>query len=200
MAITSKVTGAFLDGGRFLANIFTKDANTGNFFKKILDGINNVAKAAGVAPVGDVEPPPPIASINVKVAGEILHATANHPGVLNKGVKTVWQVDTNPSFSQPHIITTESRTLITTLPTNDDNGHPVSYYVRAIPQYQGSQPQQPTNFGTTKPTPIVMAGTTNMTLLPSTGAGTASNNGQQGLHGLGKVLTRPATSVAPTSG
>jgi hypothetical protein len=193
--------GSFLDGGRYLARIFTSDANAGSFFKKIIDAINTLGINTGVSPNGDNPPPPPVTKVTVKSAGETIHAVADHPGTISRGIKYVWQVSANdPAFSQPHNFPSESRTFMQNFPTKDDGGHMVNYYVRVIPQYRGSQAQTPTAYGGTTPAAVTLSGSTAMTLLPSTGAGTAANNGQQGLQGLGSFQSRVQKQIVPTPG
>jgi hypothetical protein len=98
----------------------------------------------------------------------------------------------------PHVIDAGcSRSLFVHLPTFQSDGvTPQVYYHRAYPQYHGSDPQKPTVLGgLAGATQIMMTGSSNTSLLPSTGSGTASPAGTQGGHGLGVVLTRSA----PTS-
>jgi hypothetical protein len=99
----------------------------------------------------------------------------------------------NPQFSQPHVEHLgSSRGRFITLPTNADDGAKHTWYARAYTQYQGSQPSGFTYHGGDSPAGFQMEGATNMTPLPSTGSGTASNDGQQGGSGLGKVIFRAA--------
>jgi hypothetical protein len=188
-----------LDGGRFLVDQFTKNPIQASFFQKIITAINRLSTAAAVSPTGDLPAPPPINGINVKTSGEILHATVIHAAPIQRGIQYQWEISAgDSSFSAPLPFDTgSSRTLITTLPTKNDGGSTVNYYIRAFPQYQGSQPATPTVYGGANgATPITMSGSTHMTLLTSTGSGTASTNGQQGGWGLGKILQRPASTPA----
>jgi len=87
-----------------------------------------------------------------------------------------------------------SRTGFTSLPTylNDGNTKQ-TYYMRSYAQYPGSDPAKPTVLGNLGGAiQIQMTGSSATTLLSSTGSGTASPSGQQGGHGLGIVIDRPA--------
>jgi hypothetical protein len=183
------------NGGRYLSDLYTKDPLQANFLKSLINAVNTTAQNAAVSPTGSIEAPPPINSVQVAVGGEILHATATHVGTISKGTQYHWEVSAgDPAFTQPHVFDTgSSRTLITTLPTKDTSGNTVNYYLRAYPQYLGSQPATPTvHGGTNSPTAINMAGSTHLTLLPSTGSGTANTQGTQGGSGIGKIPVRVA--------
>jgi len=186
---------ADLDGGQLLAEIENTWPKLGVLFRKYQTGINAIASAAGVAAVGQVSPPSSPQAVNVKVSGEMLHVSINDAAPLKKGIQYFTEIANNPSFSAPLVIHHgASRTSHPiTLPTMDDDGNAHSFYARSYSQYPGSDPSTPVVYGETSPIPIAMAGTTKMTLLTSTGSGTASANGQQGGSGLGKVLLRPAT-------
>jgi hypothetical protein len=179
-------------GGRYLTDLFMKDPIQANFLKSIIGALNTLGTSTACSPVGKIPPPPPINGINVATAGEILHATITHPGTIQKGIQNHWEVSANdPAFGQPHVFDTgSSRTLLTTLPTKDSNGVPVKYYLRCYAQYLGSDPTEPLAHGGASPTAITMSGSTALTLLPSTGSGTASATGSQGGWGIGKIPLR----------
>jgi|ERR1700674_220374 len=193
-----------LQGGRELNYVAQKDAYAGTLFSRIIEAVNTLAKNAGVAAVGKIAPPPPIDAINVSgtqvgdtitVPGEVLHHTLTHNQAISKGVNYFSEVDTNPNFTQPHVIPhTASRSSFLSLPTFLDDGvTKQTYYLRSYAQYHGSDPSKPTVLGGSGGAiKIQMSGTSSGTLLSSTGSGTAAPNGQQGAHGLGKVLDRPA--------
>ena len=197
-----------LTASRELSYVNQKDPLMGTLCRKIISAVNSLAKNAAVAAVGKLSPPPPIDSLTVQgaldpstntltVPGEILHHTLTHNQAVQKGVQYISEIDTNPNFSQPHIIDHgSSRSSFVSLPSmQSDGATPNTYYLRSYAQYHGSDPSKPTVFGgVTGATKIVMGGTTAtpMSLLPSTGSGTANPNGQQGAVGLGKVLNRPA--------
>ena len=192
-----------LDGGRELPYISQRDSYAGSLFQRVINAINLGFKSAGVSSVGEIPPPDPVDTVSVQgtlknnvltCPSEILHHVIVHNSALKKGVQYISEISTSPSFSQPHIIDHgSSRSSFITLPTFDNNGIVQQYYLRSYAQYSGSQPAKPTVFGgLVKPTAIVMTGTSKTTLLSSTGSGTASPDGTQGGHGLGKVLDRPA--------
>jgi hypothetical protein len=202
---------ALLNGGKFLQALFSKDPDTAILLRRVISGVNNLAKQLGANPIGNSDPPKPINNINVKgtlsggtltCPGELLHFTLDHNAEISKGIHYVSEIATDPNFSQPHVIDHgASRTHTMVLPTLlDDNATAQTYYLRSYPQYRGSKPQTPTVFGgLSGAIKIKMSGTTAATLLPSTGSGTAQNNGQQGGYGLGKTITRPDSSIPKRS-
>src|ERR1700675_457714 len=199
---------ARLTGGRELNYVSQKDAYVGTLFQRIIHAVNQLASNSAVAAVGKLSPPSPIDSIQVKgvqvgnvitVPGETLHFTLTHNAPIQKGIQYVSEWDTNPNFTQPHVIDHgASRTHTMVLPTFQDDGTtPNAYYLRSYSQYHGSDPSKITVLGgLANATKIVMSGVagvnaTSMIPLPSTGSGTAAPNGQKGGSGLGKVLNRP---------
>ena len=195
-----------LQGGQELSYIAQKDAYAGTLFSRIIAALNQMAKNAGVAAVGKVSPPHPVDTINLSapapVSGvvtipnsEVLHWTIQHNATVNKGVHYFSEVDTNPSFTNPHVISHgTSRSGFLSLPTKNAAGDTThTYYLRSYPQYPGSDPQKPTVFGgVSGAIGIQMGGASQTDILSSTGSGTAAANGSQGGKGFGDVLTRPA--------
>ena len=193
-----------LQGGRELNYVTQRDNYSGSLFGRIIEAVNTLAKNVGVAAVGKVAPPNPVDAVNVLGAqsgdtvtcpGEILHFTLTHNQAVSKGVQYVSEVDTDPNFTQPHVIDHGcSRSGFLTLPTLTGAGNTKNtYYLRSYAQYHGSDPCKPTVFGGLGGAlKIQMNGTNVGVPLPSTGSGTASPHGQQGGHGLGIVLDRPA--------
>lgn len=208
MSLAQQGVNQQLEGGRELSYINLRDTYAGSLFSKVIQAVNTLAKNAGVAAVGKVAPPPPIAGISVSgttrgstvsCPSEIMHWTINHPGAISKGIKYFSEVDTNPGFTNPHVVDHgTSRTGFLTLPTfssaeNKTNNVPTNYYLRSYAQMPGSDPSEHHVLGGLgSPLSINMGGTSVTSLLPSTGSGTASSSGQQGGHGLGVVLDRPA--------
>jgi hypothetical protein len=192
-----------LEGGRELNFINQKDAYAGSLFDRIIRAVNTLAKNASVAAVGKVTPPAPVDSINVQGAvsgntitcpSEILHWTLNHNQAVSKGIRYFSEIDTDPNFLAPHVIDHgTSRSAFLHLPTNDNDGNLHTFYLRSYAQYHGSDPCKPTVHGNLGGAfKIQMTGTSKTSLLQSGGSGTAAPNGQQGGHGLGFVLDRPA--------
>jgi len=194
-----------LDGSRELNYVTQKDVYMGNLFSRIIDAVNNLAANVGAAAVGKLPPPPPVNAINVagsspsngiiSVANsELLHLTLTHNSPIQRNIRYFTEVDTSPDFIQPHVIDHgTSRSVFVHLPTQDSNGNTQTYYVRSYAQYPGGDPCKPYVLGgLTGAIGIQMGGSSKLTLLPSTGSGTASPTGQQGAKGLGDILYRPA--------
>ena len=197
-----------LQGGRELNYITQRDNYAGSLFGKIINAVNTLAKNAGVAAVGKVSPPPPVDSINVSgpapINGiisipnsEVLHWTIQHNQEVNKGVHYFSEVDTSPAFTSAHIIHHgTSRSGFLSLPTNNSSNVKQTYYLRSYAQYPGSDPAKSTVLGgLSGAIGIQMGGTSQTSLLPSTGSGTAAPDGSQGGQGFGTVLTRPAPTT-----
>jgi hypothetical protein len=194
-----------LQGGQELSAIAQKDVNLGYLFHKIITAVNYVATAAAVSAVGKMSPPPPVDTISVvgslntdtntiTCPSEHLHFTLTHNGAIQKGIQYISEIATEPNFLQPHILDHGcSRSGFISLPTKDANNNTQTYYLRSYAQYHGSDPSAKTVLGgLSGATAIQMTGSSTMSLLPSTGSGTAAPTGQQGGRGLGTVLNRPA--------
>jgi hypothetical protein len=194
-----------LTGGRELSYINQRDNYAGSLFSRIIDAVNSLSKNSGVAAVGKIPTPPPIDSVTVAggsvsngimtvPTSEILHWTIQHSQAIQKGIRYFSEIDTSPAFTNPHVHDHgTSRTGFTTLPTNNTAGVKQTYYLRSYAQYPGSDPCKPTVLGgLSGAIGIQMGGSSNLSLLSSTGSGTASSSGQQGGKGLGVVLNRPA--------
>lgn len=178
-----------LDGGRYLSDLYSRDSIQATFLDSIIRAINKLGTATGADPVGDVTPPPPVNAITIKASGELIHATLSHAAVVTRAINYFLEADTSPSFTQPHVMDLgSSRTHVFHLPTFDDAGGIHNWYFRAYAQYPGSKPSKPTVLGGLgNPTAVKLQGPSKLTLLPSTGSGTASPTGQQGGQGRGKA-------------
>ena len=192
-----------LTGGQELTRIQQEDFNYGNLFQRIIEAVNNLSINLGASAVGKNTPPDPVDSIQVKGSAannihtspsEILHWTMGHNQSVQKGVHYFSEVDTDSNFPQPHVVHHgTSRTGFLHLPALDDNGNVQTYYLRSYAQYPGSDASPIKVFGgMAGATKIQMTGASKMSLLSSTGSGTASPNGTQGGQGFGSFLTRPA--------
>lgn len=181
-----------LDGGRFLADLYQKDSLQAAFLQKLITAINKLGNTLGANPVGEVHPPPPIDNINVKASGEMLHVSLDHTKAVNRNIHYFVEVANEPNFIRPLVVhqgTSRSSAPIP-LPSKDDSGNAINYYVRAYAQYPGSKPSPPTVFGgPLNAASVTLQGPTKMTLLSSTGSGTAAASGQQGGYGFGKYQT-----------
>jgi len=178
----------------FLSNIPEFGQYLAVALRGIRDGLNNLGQNIAVDPAGNLPAPPPINQLTVKTNGQgLVHATITDNNAIQKHANYFVEYDTSPSFPQPHVIHLgASRTMSPILlPAGDDNGNPQKFYFRAYSQYLGSkEPGPKVHFGGSAPTAVNPGGSQNMTLLPSTGSGTAQANGQGGGSGFGKVLFR----------
>ena len=200
----AKGKNAQLTASREISYVNQRDPLLGSLLRKIISAVNTTAVNAAVSSIGKLSPPPAIDSHNVQgaldtiantmsVSGEVLHYTLVHNQAIQKGLHYISELDTLPSFPSPHIVDHGcSRSAFVSLPTNDNTGAPQGYYLRSYAQYRGSDPGVRTTFGgAANPIKIFMGGTSNTTILPSQGSGTAKNGNQGGV-GLGVVLNRPA--------
>ena len=177
---------ALLDLSKHVQSLQTRDPEAAAAFRLVEDAINHLGKNSGSHPIGEPSPPANIQKLNIKTSGELVHATIQDNAAISRPA--------NYFLEYEHLGTSRGRVL--QLPSNSDSGAAQTYYFRAYSQLPGSKASTPINFGSEHtPTPVQMSGSTNMSLLPSTGSGTADPNGQQGGQGFGKFLTRPA--VAP---
>jgi hypothetical protein len=187
--------GTRLDLGSMLHNLVSVHPDLGEALRRVQDSINEMADNTGVSSIGPLPAPPPLQSVQIKTAGEMVHFAINHQAPISKSIKYFTEVATEPSFAQPVVYDHgASRTPPPiTLPTKDDNGNPVNYYFRHYSQYHGSPASPILTYGGNVPAPVTLTGGTQMTLLPSTGSGTASPAGTQGGQGAGSVQFRPPT-------
>lgn len=170
--------------------------------QKLQDAVNQLGVTTGAAAVGKTAPPPPVNGVNVKAADGSVHVTINDNNPIQKGINYFVEHSTSPTFVGAHVVhLNASRGTILTLPGMTDDAVDQTHYIRAYSQYQGSDPGPKVNFGGTTPSGVLPGGSVMMTLLPSTGSGTAAGNGEQQGYGLGKVLFRPgATTTKRVSG
>lgn len=181
-----------LTGGRQLVRLIKQDANLGTLLQQIITGVNTLADNTASSAVGRLPAPPPVNGVTVKVAGELAHVQIAHSAAIQQGVRYFTEVATNQNFTQPLVIDhgTSRTSHPFPLPTKDDGGNTQSYYFRSYCQYPGSDPSRPVVYGGASPTAVTMGGSTQLTLLPSTGSGTSANTGQQAGWGLGKIQRR----------
>lgn len=192
--MASNNNGGILDGGRLLSRVMQRDPELGQLLQNLIDGVNRTAQNAAVSPIGEVQAPKSPDSVSVSTAGEIMHISIDHSGPVNRNIRYFSEISPNSAqFSQPIVIDHgSSRTSHPiSLPTKDSSGNTIKYYVRSYAQYPSSQPSAPTIVGGVgAPLAFTMSGSTQMTLQPSTGSGTAPNTGQGAGSGLGKVVRR----------
>jgi hypothetical protein len=188
---------AKLDLSQVVAAVATKAGNAqallSNALQRIEDGVNNLGQQLAAEPVGLASPPLPLEAVNVKTSGEQVHVTLTHNVPIAKNVHYFVEYTQNdPNFLAPHVEHLgTSRGRVLNLPSKTDGGGAThNYYFRAYPQFPGSKPAAPVNYGGITPAAVTLSGTTALTLQPSTGSGTAAGNGQQGGWGFGKTNTR----------
>lgn len=166
-----------------------------SLLRKVEDAVNGIGKSIGVNPTGTMPAPQPIHAVNVKTSSDgYVHATITDNNAISKNLQYFLEVDTDPAFGKPHVIDLgASRSALPfKLPALNDTGGAQNFYVRGYSQPHGGPAGKKVNYGGTTPTAITPGGTTQMSLLSSTGSGTASPFGTQGGQGLGTVLNRPA--------
>ena len=159
--------------------------------QRIEDAVNALAKNGALAAKGILPAPPPINELAVKTNGTgLVHAVITDNSAIQKGIHYFVEYDTDPNFTRPHVAHLgASRTMNPImLPAMDDDGNPQSFHFRAYSQYPGGSPGHKIHAGGA----VDPGGTQALTLLPSTGSGTAQASGEQGGSGFGKVLSRPA--------
>lgn len=162
--------------------------------QEVQDGINNGFKSLGANATGSAITPDPIQQLTVKTNNNgLVHAVISDATPIQRNLHYFVEYDTSPAFSQPHVVHLGASRQMNpiTLPALDDNGNPQQFYFRAYSQYPGGQPGQPIKFGGETATAVNPGGSQSMTLLSSTGSGTAQNTGEQGGAGFGFVLHRP---------
>ena len=167
----------------------------GNAILRLQQGVNALGKNVAVDPTGTQPAPPTVQQLTVKTNGTgLVHAVISDNNPIQKNLHYFVEYDTSPSFSQPHVVhlgASRSMNPIN-LPAKDDDGNAQKFYFRAYSQYIGSHPGEVVNHGGDAPTAVDPGGTQQMSLVPSTGSGTAQSSGEQGGSGFGKVLERPA--------
>jgi hypothetical protein len=155
-------------------------------------GVNDLGNNLAADPAGTKDAPPTIQSLTVKASGGLVHAVITDNNPIQKGAHYFIEYANEPNFLQPHVIHLGvSRSMNPVLlPSQDDNGNAQSFYFRAYSQYPGGHPGKAIFFGGSVATKVNPGGTGKLTLLPSTGSGTAASSGQEGSSGFGKVLYR----------
>jgi hypothetical protein len=181
----------------FLRQIPTIGNYLHDALSRIATGVNNLGNHVAVDPAGTIPSPPPIQQLTVKTSGTgLVHAVVSDNNQISKNLHYFVEYDTDPNFKQPHVqhIGVSRSMAPLNLPAKDDNGNPQSFYFRAYSQYQGGHPGPAVHFGGDTPQAVNPGGAQQLTLLPSTGSGTAQSTGQEGGSGFGKIQIRPATA------
>ncbi len=184
-----------LGGKDLLAQIEHENPRLGSYLRNyLIPAIQTTAKNAAVSPTSKISAPDPPNAVNVKVSGEMMQLVVNHDAPVQKGVRYISHIATNPQFSGAIIVDhgASRAPQHITLPTKDSSGVNHNYYVATVAQYPGSNPSKPVFYGGETPVAVTMGGTTQMDIQPGTGSGTASNGGET-LVGLGKAQVRLGT-------
>jgi len=194
----SNSQGGKLDGGTLLNRIALKNPELGQLLQDVIDGVNHVATNASVSAVGDVSAPKAPDSVSVNVAGEMAHISINHTGELNRGIHYFSEITSDDPACAGQPITvhhgatrTPSPIVLPTTRTSGTSTVPNNYKIETYAQYPGGPPSAKVLAKTTTgSTSFKMGGSTNMSLLPGHGSGTASNNGGQRGQGFGSFQHR----------
>ncbi len=168
----------------------------GPMFQQLQDSINQGFSAVGVDATNTRQTPNPPASLSVQASsnGELAHVAISDNSDRSRALSYFLEHSTSPNFSPTATYTTHlgaARQHMLTLPTQDANGNTQSYYFRAYSMEPGSEKASAHVYYGQQlaPTAVQMNGSTKLTLLPSTGAGTAPTNGGKAGQGFGTVQT-----------
>jgi len=185
-----------LDASQFITEIKNRWPHLGLLIEQFTDGINGIANHLGVDPTGKTEPPDAHQALNVAAGTDHVHVVITDNSPVRKNVQNFIEWTANdPAFNNPNVEHLgASRGRVLALPAKDGGGAVISYYFKSYGQYFGSDAQSKhTYFGTKfAPTAVTLSGSSQLTLLPSTGSGTGRPDGSQSGAGLGTVLERPA--------
>jgi len=184
-----------IDSAQYIKQIKNRDPHLGLFLESLYDSINVSLNHLGMSATGLHQPPHPISGVNVAAGSDHVHVTLTDASAVKKNIQYFVEYSVNdPTFAQPHVQDLgASRGHVFPLPAKDGLGAPINYYFRAYSQYAGSDPQSKHAYWGTlgAPTAVTLTGSSQLTLLPSTGSGTGRSDGTQGGSGIGSVLTRP---------
>ena len=178
-----------LDLSQYLTEIKADNPRLAVALQNIEDSINQAAQAAGTDATQHTEPPNPLNAINVAAGSDSVHVTLEDNSQRSRALNYFVEWSANdPSFANPHVEhLVASRGRVLSLPPMDADSNPYTYYFRAYSAYPSSKiPSTPVYFGGKIPQAVTLSGSTTLTLLNSTGSGTAPSNGQRGGVGFGK--------------
>ena len=157
--------------------------------RKLEETVNQIGENTNSDPTGTLPAPPPLSGVNVANDGSnLVHVTLTDNNQLIKNTRYWAEVSTSPSFEGSATYPEDlggSRHRILSLPQG-------TYYVRAFHQYPGGTPSTPVNYGGSVPSAVTITSGSTLSLLPSTGSGTAAPDGSQPGQGLGVFLSRQA--------
>jgi hypothetical protein len=162
--------------------------------QRIEDAVNSVATNSATAAMATLPAPPTIQGLTVKASGGLVHAVISDSSNVRRGINYFVEYSNNASFQGrwvQHLGPSRTMQPII-LPAKQDGGAAQNWYFRAYSQYPGGAPGQPVHFGGSSPAAVSVGGSTQFTLIPSTGSGTgsAATNEQSTPEGFGTVLHR----------
>jgi hypothetical protein len=188
-----------LDIDNFITELSVEAPRLALMMRKVVTAVNQTAGVLGIDSTSHASPPDPPQGINVKAANGLAHVTITDNSQRGRSLNYFLEHDTNPAFPAPHVVQlVASRGAFLSLPAKDDGGNAQHWYFRAYSMNPGSaQRSAHVVFGGfATPTAVNVGGSTSLTPLPSTGAGTASTTGQQGGQGFGSAqFAQPETGV-----
>lgn len=178
-----------LDLESFIGELRIKQPRLAIMLEKIQDAINGVGAMVGADPTGHTSSPPSPSGISVAAGTDHIHVTLSDNSTRTRALNyfVEWSVN-DPSFGNPNVeYLGPSRGKVLALPAKDGSGNVISYYVRGYSSYLGSQsPSKKVTFGGAPlPTAVQLTGTSRLTPLSSTGAGTAPTALSTGGQGFG---------------
>jgi hypothetical protein len=155
-------------------------------FDNIASAINQTANAAGVDSTAMLSPPNPPQQIQVKANNGTVHVSLTDSSQRSRALNYFVEASTSPAFlpQQTHIEHLgPARSKFFSLPGNDDDNNPQPWYFRTYSMQPGSSKRSAHQVlgGAATPTPVTVGGSTQLTPLTMTGAGTTAQAG----HGFG---------------
>jgi hypothetical protein len=180
-----------LDLGEFLADVKARfGGRFGDMIQRMQDAINQGNIANGTDPTQMIEPPTAPNGINVSAGSDHIHVTLTDNNQRSRALHYWLEYSVNdPNFLAPHPIHLgPDRDRVIPLPAKDLSSNVYSYYFRGYAAYLSSKTASKKIVfgGSMSPTPVTLSGSSQLAFLPSTGAGTAATNGQQGGQGFGQ--------------
>jgi len=164
-----------------LAQIKNRDPYLYESLLHVVRAVNQLGRAAGVAPSGTIAAPAAIGKFSVIAADGIFDLAITDNSPVRRGIFYFAESDTSPAFSAPHVYFMGcSRNLRIAL------GNQTLYW-RAYSQYIGSAPSAPVTFGS-PPTAVIGGGVSGPAPQAPRGSGTAT--AQQGGSGFGTTPER----------
>lgn len=189
-----------LDLAEFLAEIRTMSQSPWQrmsvMITKIQDAINQIGTTAGIDPTGHLAQPAPPQAINIKAGTDHIHVTLSDNSQRSRALNYFVEWSANdPSFGNSQVEDLgASRGRMLALPAKDGSGTPINYYLRGYSSYLGSTgaSEKIVYGGKFAPSAVQLTGASQLTPLPSTGAGTSATNGSQGGQGFGIAQITPS--------